>query len=133
MRPLAVLVREDKGAQRPIYYVSRALQGPETRYTPAEKLVLTLVHTARKLRPYFQTHSIVVVTDQPLREILTKPEVSGRKTKRAVELAEHDIGYRPHTTIKAQALADFLAEGANLSLAEPISPLQEAPDRKSGG
>ncbi|XP_071925890.1 uncharacterized protein [Coffea arabica] len=47
-------------------------------------------------------------------------------TKWAVELAEHDIAYRPRTAIKAQALADFLAEGASLSLAEPISPLKEA-------
>ncbi|XP_071928300.1 uncharacterized protein [Coffea arabica] len=49
----AVLVQEDRGAQRPIYYVSCALQGPETRYTPTKKLVLALVHAARKLRPYF--------------------------------------------------------------------------------
>nr|XP_027075928.1 uncharacterized protein LOC113699782 [Coffea arabica] len=120
----AVLVGEDRGAQRPIYYVSRALQGPETRYTLAEKLVLALVHAARKLRPYFQAHSIVVMTDQPLRQILTKPEVSGRMTKWAVELAEHDIGYQPRTAIKVQALADFLAEGASLSVAEP-SPSRE--------
>nr|XP_027065152.1 uncharacterized protein K02A2.6-like [Coffea arabica] len=120
----AVLVREDQGAQRPIYYVSRALQGPETQYTPTEKLVLALVHAARKLRPYFQTHSIVVMTDQPLRQILTKSEISGRMTKWAVELAEHDISYQPRTAIKAQALADFLAEGTSLSAAES-SPLPE--------
>ncbi|XP_071911843.1 uncharacterized protein [Coffea arabica] len=102
----------------------RALHGPETRYTPAEKLVLALVHAARKLRPYFQAHSIVVMTDQPLRQILTKPEVSGRMSKWAVELAEHDIGYRPRTAIKAQALADFLAEGASLTLTE-LSSLRE--------
>ncbi|XP_027156526.1 uncharacterized protein LOC113757421 [Coffea eugenioides] len=117
----AVLVREDNGAQRPIYYVSRALQGPETRYTPAEKLVLALVHAARKLRPFFQAHSITVLTDQPLRQILTKPEVSGRMTKWAVELAEHDIGYQPRTSIKAQALADFLAEGTSLPVSDPSS------------
>nr|XP_027076060.1 uncharacterized protein LOC113699915 [Coffea arabica] len=122
----AVLVREDRRAQKPIYYVSRALQGSETRYTPAEKLVLALVHTARKLRPYFQPHSIVVMTDQPLRQILTKPEVSDRMTKWAVELAEHDIGYQSRTAIKAQALTDFLAEGASLSMAEPSSPPKEA-------
>ncbi|XP_027177984.1 uncharacterized protein LOC113777142 [Coffea eugenioides] len=116
----AVLVREDRGVQRPIYYGSRALQGPETRYTPAEKLVIALVHVARKLRPYFQTHSVVVMTDQPLRQILTKPEVSGRMTKWAVKLAEHDIGYRPRTAIKAQALANFLVEGTSLP-----SPLPE--------
>ena len=76
-----VLVREGGGVQRPVYYVSCALQGPETRYTPAEKLVLALVHAARKLRPYFQAHSIIVVTDQPLQQILTRPEVSCRMTK----------------------------------------------------
>ncbi|XP_071933070.1 uncharacterized protein [Coffea arabica] len=117
----AVLVREDRGAQMPIYYVSRALQGPETRYAPAEKLVLALVHAARKLLLYFQAHSIVIPTDQPLRQILTKPEVLGRMTNWAVELAEHDIGYRPRSAIKAQALADFLAEGASLTLIESSS------------
>ncbi|XP_027088643.2 uncharacterized protein [Coffea arabica] len=121
----AVLVREDRGAQRPIYYVSRALQGPKTRYTLAEKLVLALRHAARKLRPYFQAHSITVLTDQPLRQIFTKPEVSGRMTKWAVELVEHDIGYQPRTAIKTQALADFLAEGASLSVTEPSSLPEE--------
>ncbi|XP_071918740.1 uncharacterized protein [Coffea arabica] len=42
-------------------------------------------------------------------------------TKWAVELAEHDIGYRPRTSIKAQALANFLTEGASLSLTRPSS------------
>nr|XP_027122043.1 uncharacterized protein LOC113738985 [Coffea arabica] len=122
-----VLMREDGGDQRPVYYVSRALQGPEIRYSPAEKLVLALVHAARKLRPYFQTHGIVVLTDQLLRQILTKPEVSGRMTKWAVELAEHDLSYRPRTAIKAQALADFLAEGANLNLAELVPTPTDTP------
>ncbi|XP_071923230.1 uncharacterized protein [Coffea arabica] len=66
------------------------------------------------------------MTDQPLRQILTKPEVSGRMTKWAVELAEHDIGYQPRTAIKAQALADFLAEGANFSLTDPSSVPEKA-------
>ncbi|XP_071914118.1 uncharacterized protein [Coffea arabica] len=110
----------------PVYYVSRTLQGPETRYTPAKKLVLALVHAARKLRPYFQTHSIVVVADQTLGQILTRPEVSGKMIKWAVELAEHDIGYQPRTAIKVQPLADFLAEGANLAVTGQNSPSSKA-------
>ncbi|XP_071933896.1 uncharacterized protein [Coffea arabica] len=66
------------------------------------------------------------MTDQPLRQILTKPEVSGRMTKWTVELAEHDIGYQPRTAIKAQALADFLSEGASLSVTEQSSMPEEA-------
>nr|XP_027067493.1 uncharacterized protein LOC113693115 [Coffea arabica] len=105
----AVLIR-DECTQVPVYYVSRALPGPETRYTQVEKLVLELIHAARRLKPYFLTHPIFVRTDQPIRQILVRPEPSGRLTKWAVELAEYDLSYEPRTAIKAQPLADFLAE-----------------------
>ncbi|XP_027082589.1 uncharacterized protein [Coffea arabica] len=105
----AVLIR-DEGTQVPVYYVSRALRGPETRYTQVEKLVLGLVHAARRLKPYFLAHPISLRTDQPLRQILVRPEASGRLTKWAVELGEYDLSYEPRTAIKAQGLADFLAE-----------------------
>ncbi|GKA91314.1 reverse transcriptase domain-containing protein [Tanacetum coccineum] len=39
----AVLMTERNGKQMPIYFVSRALQGPEINYTPMEKLILALV------------------------------------------------------------------------------------------
>ncbi|XP_027077127.2 uncharacterized protein [Coffea arabica] len=51
-------------------------------------------------------------------------------TKWAVELAVHDIGYRPRTAIKAQALADFLAEGASLAMTEQNSPPSGARSRE---
>ena len=89
----AVLVREEDKVQKPVYYVSRALQGAEARYSMVERYVLTLVHATRKLRSYFQSHPIVVVTDQPLKQILSKPDVSGRMVKWTVELSEYDIGY----------------------------------------
>nr|GEW01750.1 uncharacterized protein [Tanacetum cinerariifolium] len=38
----AVLMTERDGKQMPIYFVSRALQGPKTNYTPMEKLILAL-------------------------------------------------------------------------------------------
>ena len=73
------LVKEcSDGVQRPVYYVSRALTKSEKNYTPLEKLVYALVTVAKKLRPYFQVHSIAVVTSQPLRQFLQKPDVSGR-------------------------------------------------------
>ncbi|XP_052181999.1 uncharacterized protein LOC127794788 [Diospyros lotus] len=73
----AVLIKKEGQSDRPIYYVSKVLQGPETRYPFAEKVVLALVNAARKLRPYFQAYSIIVWTDQPLRSVLQKPECSG--------------------------------------------------------
>ncbi|KAK8918566.1 hypothetical protein KSP39_PZI021170 [Platanthera zijinensis] len=66
--------------------------------------------SARRLRPYFQAHSIKVVSDHPLRSILDGVEHSGRLAKWAVELSEFDISYSPRVAIKAQAVADFLAD-----------------------
>ncbi|XP_077232060.1 uncharacterized protein LOC143865910 [Tasmannia lanceolata] len=65
---------------------------------------------ARKLRPYFQAHTIKVLTDQPLRQVLHKPSTSGRLMKWAVELSEFEILYMPRLAIKAQVLADFVVE-----------------------
>nr|XP_027093655.1 uncharacterized protein LOC113714056 [Coffea arabica] len=118
----AVLIGEER-VQMPVYYVSRVLRGPETRYTQAEKLVLALIHAARRLKPYFLAHRICLRTDQPLRQILTRPEASGRLTKWAIELGEYDLSYEPRTAIKAQALADFLAE---LTFDEVKAPIPTA-------
>ncbi|XP_012840476.1 PREDICTED: protein NYNRIN-like [Erythranthe guttata] len=71
---------------------------------------LALVLTARKLRPYFLSHSIVVRTNFPLKKTLGRMDVSGRMVKWAVELGQFDIEYEPRTAIKGQALAEFLQE-----------------------
>ena len=49
-----------------MYYVSKVLQGSETRYPFTEKVALALLNATRKLRPYLQAHSIIVLMDQPL-------------------------------------------------------------------
>jgi len=55
----SVLVRENHEGQKPIYYVSKTLIDAETHYPAMEKLALAVVMSARKLRPYFQSHPIV--------------------------------------------------------------------------
>ncbi|XP_064941351.1 uncharacterized protein LOC135594768 [Musa acuminata AAA Group] len=120
----SVLVKENSGDQLPVYYVSHMLSGPEERYRPIEKLALALVLSARKLRPYFQAHPIEVITDQPLRLVLSKFDVAGRLLKWAVELGEHDIQYIPRTAIKAQAVADFIVE-LTPSTGEELEPPRE--------
>ena len=62
----ATLVREEDKVQKPECYISRALRGVEERYLPMEKLAFALVTTTRKLKPYFQAHTMVVLTNKPL-------------------------------------------------------------------
>jgi hypothetical protein len=90
-----------------------------------EKLALALVIAARKLRPYFQSHKIIVLTNRPLLKAMNKPDAAGRLIQWAVELSEFDIEYRPRQAIKAQALADFIAK---FTIAEE-EPSEEKPDR----
>ena len=88
-----------------------------------KKLILTLVTATRKLRPYFQAHTIEVATEYPMKQVLHKPETSDRLMKRAIELSEFDIRYRPKIAIKGQVLADFIMEFASV---EPTRDAQAA-------
>ena len=97
---IAALVREWDRAQQPVYYYSRALRGADERYPKMEKLVLALVTTARRLRPYFQAHTIEIPTEHPMKQILHKPETLGRLVKWTIELREFEIRYKTRTTIK---------------------------------
>ena len=106
----SVLIKEDRGEQKPIFYTSRRMTGPETRYPTLEKMALAVVEATRKLHPYFQSHSVEVLADQPLRTILQNTNRSGRLTKWTIELGELDITYRNRTATKSQVLADFLVE-----------------------
>lgn len=73
----AVLLKDRNSVQTPIYFVSKALKKTETNYTAMEKLVLALVFAAKRLRRYFQAHPIGVITDQPIKKVISKPDASG--------------------------------------------------------
>ena len=100
---------EDR-SQRPVFFVSKSLAGAETGYTHLEHAALALQMAAKKLRPYFQAHPIVVLTNLPFRSTIHKPDLSGRMTRWAIELSEYGISYKPRLAKKGQVLADFLAE-----------------------
>ena len=121
----AVLVRDKERVQHLVYYCGRALRGAKERYPRMEKLILALVTAARKVRPYFQAHSIEAPTEYPMKQVLHKPETSGRLMKWAIELSEFDIRYKPKTSIKGQVLADFVME---FTSAEPAKDAQTTTD-----
>ena len=119
------LVRERDRVQQSVYYCSRALRGAEERYPKMEKLILALITTSRKLRPYFQAHTVEVPIEYPMKQILHKPETSGRLIEWVIELSEFDIRYKPRIVVKGQILADFIME---LTLAQSTEATQLAPD-----
>uniref|UniRef100_A0A2N9G704 Uncharacterized protein n=1 Tax=Fagus sylvatica TaxID=28930 RepID=A0A2N9G704_FAGSY len=106
----AAIVREDCNVQKPVYYTSKTLDGAESRYLPLEKLAFALVCSSKKLPHYFQAHTMIVLTEQPLKAVLRSADFSGRISKWGAQLGAYDINYRPRTSIKGQVLADFIAE-----------------------
>ncbi|XP_075666144.1 uncharacterized protein LOC142635980 [Castanea sativa] len=105
-----VLIRNDDGVQKPIYYISKSLQEAERRYLPLEKALLVVVHATRKLPHYLQAHTIVVLTQLPLQAIMRKSDYTGCVAKWGIKLGAYDVKYMPQTAIKGQVLADFMVE-----------------------
>jgi ribonuclease HI len=106
----SALVRKDGLEQYPVYYSSKTMLPAETRYRPIEKLALALLTAKRKLLPYFECHTIIVITEYPLKAVLKNANLSDRICRWSLELANFDVRFEPRTSIKGQALADFIAE-----------------------
>nr|GEX90334.1 reverse transcriptase domain-containing protein [Tanacetum cinerariifolium] len=91
-----------KGKQSFIQYASRTLNQVERNYAPMEKLALSLVHMMRRLRWYFEAHPVKVITDQPIKQILSKTEAFGKLEKYVVELGAYNITFEPKNVVKGQ-------------------------------
>ena len=76
-----VLIRVDGGIQRPVYYVSKSLHEAKVRYLPLEKAILAVVLGTRKLLHYFQAHTVVILTQLPLKTILRNANYIRRVAK----------------------------------------------------
>jgi ribonuclease HI len=81
-----------------------------------------VILTRRKLRHYFESHPVTVVSSFPVGEIIQSREASGRIAKWAVEIMGETISFAPQKAIKSQVLADFVAEWADTQL--PMAPIQ---------
>ena len=97
----SIIVQERDQLQKPIYFVTKVLQGPEIRYQAIEKAALTVVFVARRLRHYFQSFTVIVMTNLPIRKVLQKLDVAGRMLRWAVELSEFDVQYKPRGLSRA--------------------------------
>ena len=109
-----VLIRVDGGRQRLVYYVSKSLHDTEIFYLPLEKAILAVVYGTRKLPYYFRAHTVVFLTQLPLKAILRSADYTGRIAKWGTILGAFDIKYMPRTSVKGQVLADLVVKFAKV-------------------
>jgi ribonuclease HI len=121
-----VVERREEGhallVQRPVYFISEVLSETKIRYPQIQKLLYAVILTRRKLRHYFESHPVTMVSSFPLGEIIQCREASGRIAKWAVEITGEIISFAPQKAIKSQVLADFVAEWVDTQL--PTAPIQ---------
>nr|XP_016503719.1 PREDICTED: uncharacterized protein LOC107821782 [Nicotiana tabacum] len=97
--------------EQAIYYLSKKFTAYEAKYTLLEKTCCALTWVAQKLRHYLLAYTTYLITRlDPIKYIFQKPMPTGRLAKWQVLLTEFDIVYVTRTAMKAQALADHLAE-----------------------
>jgi ribonuclease HI/transposase InsO family protein len=123
---VVIVERREEGhallIQRPVYFISEVLSETKIRYPQIQKLLYAVILTRRKLRHYFESHPVNVVSSFPLGEIIQCREASGRIAKWAVELMRETLSFAPWRAMKSQVLADFLAEWTDTQL--PMAPIQ---------
>ena len=100
----AALIKEESKVQKLVYFTSQALRGAEERYPPMEKLAFALVTAARKLKSYFQAHSMIVLTNKPLWKVMSSPEAVRRMALWAIKLSDFDIQYRQARSLRDKLL-----------------------------
>jgi ribonuclease HI len=98
------------------------LSKTKIRYPQIQKLLYAVILTRRKLRHYFESHPVTVVSSFPLGEIIQCREASDRIAKWVVELMGETISFAPRKAKKFQALVDFLAKWVDTQL--PTAPIQ---------
>jgi hypothetical protein len=103
-----VVERREEGhallIQRLVYFNSEVLSETKIRYPQIQKLLYAVIPTRRKLRHYFESHPVTMVSSFPLGEVIQCREASGRIAKWAVELVGGNTFVRSSESHKITSL-----------------------------
>jgi hypothetical protein len=106
-----LLQKNDQGQEQPIAFFSKALRDAELRYEIMEKQAYALVKALKAFRVYVLHSKIIAyVPSTSVKDILTQPDIDGRRSKWITKILEFDLEIKPTKLIKGQGLAKLLAE-----------------------
>ena len=90
--------------------LSRALAGPDLRYSHVEKLALAVVYAIQRLRNYILLRTTTVVVDvNPFQYVLSRRIVGGKFNKWIVILLEFDLVFQSAKSNKSLVFAELIA------------------------
>ena len=106
----ALLAQDQEGVEKPVYYISRLMKGPELRYSTAENVYLSLAFVVSNFNHYLLEHRVQLMTkSNPMKYLFTRPQLSGRMEQWAILTLCLDIESITPIAFRGQAVADLLA------------------------
>ena len=97
----SALMQEFEGKERVVFYLSRRLLDPETRYSPIEKLYVCLYFSCTKLQHYLLSAECTIVSKADvIKHMLSILILNQRMGKWILALSEFDLRYESAKTVK---------------------------------
>jgi hypothetical protein len=131
-----VVERREEGhallVQRSVYFFSEVLSETKIRYPQIQKLLYAVILMWRKLRHYFESHLVTVVSSFPLGEIIQCREASGRIAKWAVEITGETISFAPRKAINPKSWWTLWLNGSTPSFQQLRSNQNSGPCISTG-
>ncbi|GJR72358.1 reverse transcriptase domain-containing protein [Tanacetum coccineum] len=97
----------------------QTLHDAERNYAPLEKMALALRHASRRLMSYFEAHPITVITDQPIKQILSKADTSAMVPRQTQYTFEHQKDCKEEWVLYTDGASSAKGFGAGLVLISP--------------
>jgi hypothetical protein len=106
-----LLQKDNQDFEKPIAYFSRMLRDSPLRYEIMEKQEYALVKSLKEFRTYIlHSHAIAYIPNNSVKDILTQPNLEGRRGKWIVAMLEYDLEIKPTKMIKGQGLAKLMVQ-----------------------
>ena len=65
-----------------MYFISEVLSDSKIHYSQIQKLLYAVLITKRKLRHYFESHTVIVMMSFPLGEVVQSQDATRRTAER---------------------------------------------------
>jgi hypothetical protein len=108
---IILLKKDDESLDHPVAFFSKSLRDAKLRYDPIEKQAYALIKSLKAFRIY-SLHAKVVsyVPSASVKDVLTQPDIDGKRAKWIAKLIEFDIEVKPTKMVKGQGLAILMTE-----------------------
>jgi hypothetical protein len=106
-----LLQKDDEILDHPVALFSNTLRDAKLRYDPIEKQAYTLIKSLKDFIFYILHAKVITyVPSSSVKDVLTRPDIDGKRAKWIAKLIELDIEVKPTKLVKGQGLANLLME-----------------------